>query len=61
MELCLDLRIVDDRHLQKVVLKHLDLPEVQLFWRDYDFGAIRICANIKKIRLIVVSADDIDV
>lgn len=40
MELCLDLRIIDNCNLQEIILQHFYLSEVQLLWSNYYFRTI---------------------
>ena len=61
MKLCLDLGIVDDRHLKEVVLEDLYLSEVKFFGSDYYFGTIGVGTDVEEVRLVVVGPNNVDV
>jgi hypothetical protein len=61
MKLSFDFRIVYDGNFESIILQYFDLTKIQLFWSYCDFRTIRICADVQKTRLIVVSSNNIEI
>ncbi len=61
MELCFNLRIVDNSNFEEIIFKNFHLSKVKLFWSDNHLRTIRIRTDIQQIRLIIIGTDDIDV
>lgn len=61
MELCLNFRVINYRNFEEVIFKHLYLAEIKLFWCDYNFRPVRIGADVEKIRLVIIGANNVDI
>lgn len=61
MELSFNFGIIDHCNFQKVILENLNLAKIKFLWRNNYLRAIRISADIKKIGLIIIGSNYIDV